>query len=277
MIDTRLLYYLTVIYECKTLSLAADKLHLSQQALGKSMRRLEEELHVSLFNRSKNHIELNEYGLMCVDYAKKILEQLTEMEKIIQLKEKQSRTISIGSLAPRPLYNIFRIINEEFNDIHFESEIIVSKQKLIDGLYNEDYQLIILDEKIDNPDIVCKLWGSEQLYFSLPNQHHLKNKDNLLFQDIDGETMILYKNIGFWKKKVETLMPNTYFIVEDNRDNFHKLLQRSDFVCFTTDLAIEEEGNNNRIIKEITDNEALVSFYVYCLNKNKHKFKMLFR
>ena len=53
MIDTCILYYLVAVYENRTLSDAANKLHISQQALGKSIRKLEDELNVSLFNRTK--------------------------------------------------------------------------------------------------------------------------------------------------------------------------------------------------------------------------------
>lgn len=278
MIDTRILYYLVAVYENKTLSDAANKLHISQQALGKSIRKLEEELHVSLFNRTKNKIEFNEYGLMCVDYAKKIISELEDMKKVIQAKEKQNRTISIGSLAPRPLNDLYQLINQEFSNIHYESEVCSSKEDLIKGLYNEEFQLIILDEKLEDENVICHLWGSEELYFSLPSNHVLINKETLSFEDLDGQTMLLYKNIGFWKERVLKNMPHTHFIIENNRHDFLKLLDHSDFVCFTTDLAMEEEGIlKNRVIKEIGNPEALVPFYICCLAKNNKKYKCLFK
>ena len=48
--------------ECGTLSGAAERLHLSQPALSRSMQRLEAELQIPLFDRQKNKIEFNENG-----------------------------------------------------------------------------------------------------------------------------------------------------------------------------------------------------------------------
>ena len=55
--------------ECGTLSGAAERLHLSQPALSRSMQRLEAELQVPLFQRQKNKIEFNENGRMAADCA----------------------------------------------------------------------------------------------------------------------------------------------------------------------------------------------------------------
>ena len=110
-------------------------------------------------------------------------------------------------------------------------------------------------------------WESEELYFSLPSNNLLINKKELSFKDLDGQTMLLYKNIVFWKERVLKHMPHTHFIIENNRHDFLKLLDHSDFVCFTTDLAIEEGILKNRVIKEISNPEALVPFYICCLEK----------
>ena len=115
-------------------------------------------------------------------------------------------------------------------------------------------------------------WESEELYFSLPSNNLLINKKELSFKDLDGQTMLLYKNIGFWKERVLKHMPHTHFIIENNRHDFLKLLDHSDFVCFTTDLAIEEGILKNRVIKEISNPEALVPFYICCLEKNNKKY-----
>jgi hypothetical protein len=120
-------------------------------------------------------------------------------------------------------------------------------------------------------------WESEELYFSLPSNHVLINKKELSFKDLDGQIMLLYKNIGFWKERVLKHMPHTHFIIENNRHDFLKLLDHSDFVCFTTDLAIEEGILKNRVIKEISNPEALVPFYICCLEKNNKKYQYLFK
>lgn len=57
-----------------TLTKAAEELHISQPALSRSMKKIEEELGVSLFERHGNRIELNETGKVAAEYAQRVLE-----------------------------------------------------------------------------------------------------------------------------------------------------------------------------------------------------------
>lgn len=54
-----------------TLSKAAEYLHVSQPTLTRNMKLLEQEFGVMLFTRSKNHIALNENGLLALKEAKR--------------------------------------------------------------------------------------------------------------------------------------------------------------------------------------------------------------
>ena len=72
MIEFNQLKHLVAIAKNKTISKAAEELLISQPGLTKSMQRLEEDLGLSLFNRKKNKIELNDNGLLAVEFAKKV-------------------------------------------------------------------------------------------------------------------------------------------------------------------------------------------------------------
>ena len=81
MMELYLLEQLIAFSRQGTLSGAAEELHISQPALSQSMKKLEESLGVSLFERSKNKIALNENGIMAVQLGEKLLEQSREMEE----------------------------------------------------------------------------------------------------------------------------------------------------------------------------------------------------
>lgn len=57
-----------------TLSGVAEILHLSQPALSRNMKKLEDELGVILFDRKKNKLELNKTGEYVLKLAKELLE-----------------------------------------------------------------------------------------------------------------------------------------------------------------------------------------------------------
>ena len=73
---------------------------ISQPGLTRSMQRLEDDLGLSLFDRKKNKIELNENGKLAVEFAQKLLAEREEMIK--ELTKLSQNHISFGSCAPAP-------------------------------------------------------------------------------------------------------------------------------------------------------------------------------
>lgn len=87
MIELHFWEQLVAIAECGTLSAASEKLHLTQPALSRSMKRLEELLDVMLFERGKNKITLNDTGKMTAANAVRLLEHETDLvEKTPMIK-----------------------------------------------------------------------------------------------------------------------------------------------------------------------------------------------
>ncbi len=130
---------LLTVADCGTLSGAAEKLHLSQSALSRSMQRLENgNSNVPLFIRHKNKIELNENGTLAVSYAKRIMDQASEMIHGIQDYDRKRRTIFVGSCAPAPLWKIIPVLSNLYPDMTISSEIRDS-DVLLDGLREQRY------------------------------------------------------------------------------------------------------------------------------------------
>ena len=102
--------------ECGTLSGAAERLHLSQPALSRSMQRLEAELQVPLFHRQKNKIEFNENGRMAADCARQVLDKCQDMISRVQAFDRSQRTILVGSCAPMPLWEIPPTLSDLYPD-----------------------------------------------------------------------------------------------------------------------------------------------------------------
>ena len=75
MIEIYLLEQLNTFVSCGTLSEAAEKLHMTQPTLSRSMRKLEDYFGFPLFNRDKKRLSLNESGKLMAEYARKILDR----------------------------------------------------------------------------------------------------------------------------------------------------------------------------------------------------------
>ena len=111
MLETYQLQQLISVAENDTLTAAAEQLYISHSTLSRSIRKIEEELGVTLFERKKNRILLNENGKIAVEEARKVLKQLSILEERVQSFDRSRHTIAIASCAPAPLWSMLPFLN----------------------------------------------------------------------------------------------------------------------------------------------------------------------
>ncbi|MCM1216013.1 MAG: LysR family transcriptional regulator [Lachnospiraceae bacterium] len=270
MIEMLQLEQLVAFSEYGTLSKAAEELHISQPTLTRSMKNIEEESRVPLFAHKKNKLTLNENGQLAVDYAKKILSDHHDMLERIRAFDRAAHTILIGSCAPAPLWSLLPMLSNLYPDMTVGSEI-KEKERLIGGLHEEFYQLIILPENPGDPEWEVIPCGEEHLYFSLPKSHRLAGEKGLYLKDLDGENMLLFSEIGFWHELPAEKMPNSKFLLQNERFNFDELVSSSILPSFVTDIALIHAPSDvyaDRVNVPILDKEAGVRYYCCFLKKN---------
>lgn len=103
MLDLNELKQLTAFADMGTLSLAAEKLHISQPTITRTMQHLEEVFGASLFVRGKNRIMLNDTGKIAVEQARQLLSAANNTLKTVQEFDRRLHTITVSSCAPAPL------------------------------------------------------------------------------------------------------------------------------------------------------------------------------
>lgn len=270
MLETNQLSQLITVANTKTLSKAAEILHISQPALTRSIQKLESELNVTLFDRQKNKITLNKTGELAVSHARRILADVEQMTQSIQAFERSLHTISIGSCAPAPIVELLYYLTEKFATMTFSSET-VNPDSLVLGLKNNTYQIIITNSPVKDSEICCREFCREQLFLTIPPAHPLAaKKDGIFADELAGETMLLFKEIGIWESFIKAKMSQTDFIIQDRDDAFNALIRASALPAFATNLTLKRnDRRQNRIIIPFLDDEAKMTFYCSTLNKNK--------
>ncbi|HBM3500559.1 TPA: LysR family transcriptional regulator [Listeria monocytogenes] len=115
-------YFLTVARE-KTISQAAEVLHLSQPTLSKQLKELEEELGVTLFIRGNWSITLTEDGLYLANRGKEILSLVELTTSNLLQNETISGKIMIGAAETRGfefIGSMLHELREKHSDITFQ-------------------------------------------------------------------------------------------------------------------------------------------------------------
>ena len=268
MIELNQLEQLIYIAENKTISKAAKELLISQPALSRSMQRLESDLGVELFDHYKNKIVLNKNGELAVKHAQKIIKSIQTMINDVQDYDQSFHRISIATCSPAPMWDIEPLIKELYPQITIQTAVINQKD-LITKLKEKEYQLIITPEQVDDSQYVCIPYVEEDLLLSLPLNHPLTKKKTIKFHDLDGQTMLLYSNIGFWHDLHMQKTPKTKYLLQEERFTFNEIVKASTLPSYTSNLSIKREGKmSDRIILPIDEEEAHVTYYVVMLKEN---------
>ncbi len=272
MLEIYQLQQLIAIAENSTLTAAAEHLYISHSTMSRTMKKLEDELGVTLFERKKNKILLNENGKIAVKEARKVLKQLNTMKECVQSFDRSHRMIAVGSCAPAPIWNILPYLNYADPCMATFSEINTS-ENLGKGLLNGKYQLVIISDKPEDPRLYFEKYVEEQLSFLLPKGHPLARRKRLKFSDFNGETMLVYEEIGLWEQVYRRNLPDTNFIVEKDWASFQKLIDTSTLPVFITDLALLHfKIPAGKVPVTITDRDSAKSYYCCCLRSQKGKW-----
>ena len=124
------------IARCGTLQAAAEHLHLSQSALSRSLRRLEEDLGQPLFDRTRNSMQINPAGRMALDHARLILAEERRLRDDFAALAKRERTVRVASVAPAPTWRLSSLVLEQYPTTIVEPDIVSSddiESRLLNG------------------------------------------------------------------------------------------------------------------------------------------------
>ena len=116
------LQYFLVAAKYEHITKAANSLHIAQPALSQSIKRLEAELGVKLFDRKKGGITLSDSGKLLVEELKPIMRSLDNLpKKLAETAKKQHQTIHLNVLAASILVtNCIIAYKAKHPEVHFQ-------------------------------------------------------------------------------------------------------------------------------------------------------------
>ncbi|MBR5177170.1 MAG: LysR family transcriptional regulator [Lachnospiraceae bacterium] len=276
MIDISLLEQFHAFAEYGTLSSAAEKLHTSQPALTRAMKKLEEDLGVSLFIRSKNQLKLNETGLRAAEYARDVLDADRDFEAKVKAYERSLKTIAIGFCAPVPQTVLTPILNTIFDGMTISADMSDYIQ-FISRLKSHEYHLAVLHEDPKDNDIFVKKCGHEDLFISLMPGDPLAFYPEIHLSDLDGRSILLLTRIGFWMNFHNNKTPNANYLLQVDMNSFFELSQNSNYPSFSSSYYMSRgQEYKGKVTVALADPECHTDYYLACLASEKEKYKVLF-
>ena len=166
------LYQFKIVAETNNFSKAAKRLYVSQSALSKSIKKLEDELGTELFDRTGKSISLNDNGDRLLIQVNKILDITDDIYKefvgdILVTKEALKISTVFQNAKIYFIPQIEKLLKHKISFVECDSKDYVNK------LYNKEIDFVICreGEEIAHPGIKTSLFKIDRLVA-------VKNKQN---------------------------------------------------------------------------------------------------
>lgn len=217
------LQYVLAVAEYKNFTLAAEKCFVTQPTLSMQIQKIEEELDVQIFDRSKKPIQLTDIGQKIVTQAKNIVNEADRIHDIVDQQKGfvggEFRIGIIPTVMPTllPMFlNLFikkypkiKLIIEEFN-----TEEIVNK------LHHGHLDAAIAATPLNDPKIKEIVLFYEPFVAYIPEAFKIAHKNEIEIEDLDLNTILLLQDGHCFRDGIINLCKNQNLHSKETSNTF---------------------------------------------------------
>ena len=277
MLEMYTIEQLAAFAEYGTFSKVAEVLHTSHPAISRSMRKLEGELGVTLFDRGKNRIALNSLGELAARQARLVISAHDALVRTVQEADRQSRTFSYGSIAPAPMWELAPILSQLFMGMTVSSDLQEIEDVLLKGLDDGTYNLVVLLRPPKGTAYFSQPFFREKLAVLLPAAHRLADREMLHLRDLAGESLLIHNKIGFWYSLCRKKIPQATFFEQNELSALREIVRRSELPSFVTDVSDRAMPvPRDKVVIPLADREVDVQFFCVCKAEKAKEYAAVF-
>lgn len=190
---TELRYIVTLAQE-QHFGHAAERCHVSQPTLSVGVKKLEDELGVMIFERSKSAVRVTPIGERIVAQAQKVLEESMTIRELASAGKNQlSAPLKVGAIYTIGPY-MFPHLVPQLHNVAPEMPLYIEENfthVLRDKLRNGDLDAIIIALPFNEPDVLTKPLYDETFSLLIPANHPWADRDTVSLEDLDDNKLLL--------------------------------------------------------------------------------------
>ena len=205
------LRYIVAVGKEKHFRKASETCFVSQPTLSVAIKKLEEELGVTLFERRKHDVIVTPIGHKIIEIAKEILERSQDIKQISKESlgdfTSELKIGAIYTIAPYLLPKLIPNFQKRVPDVPIiieENYTHVLAQKLQSG----ELDIVILSLPFNESNIETLPLYEEDFVAILPNKHQLINDKILNLNKIEDESVLLLGSGHCFRDQVIEAFPN---------------------------------------------------------------------
>ncbi len=180
-----------MVANCGKMSVAAEKLFITQPSISQAIKEIEEYYGIKLFERLSKKLFITENGKALLKYANHIVASFDEMEMDIKNKGKKAH-LNIGSsitVGTCMLNDITNKLMSKNNDINIRVNVN-NTESIEEMLLNSKLDVAIVEGIVSNKDLITKPIRNDELIIVAGKNHKFYNKKKISILELEGEDFI---------------------------------------------------------------------------------------
>ena len=261
------------VSECSNLSRAAELLFITQPALSRSMKKLEEELEVELFEHGKNKIELTPAGLYTAKKARVLLDNASAMKEDVKKYYESLHTISLGFCSPFIQSDaLMTNLARKFSGQKITTEVR-NEDFLLKGIKEGKYEIIVFSRNIEDEDLYCFPFLTERLFAMINKEDALARKASLFLEDLKGRSLMLLPQDGYWNDILSSFFKGQHLLRQKDIKDYNEIIASSSIISFITSTVLNHlKLPEGRLAVPLEDESCSIEYCYVCSRKNKEKY-----
>lgn len=192
--NLRDLKYLIAVAETEHFGHAASRCFVSQPTLSGQIKKLEQELGVTLFERTNRSVSITPIGSEIVRHAKLILEQADVIRQLAQAqRDPLAGALRVGAIPTISPY-LIPLILMPLKQQYPQMRLVLSEEvtdMLTQRLLEHQIDVAILATEVKEPELEVMPLFEEPFWLAHPRDHEIYNKDEITRRDLGQINLLL--------------------------------------------------------------------------------------
>ncbi|MFY8180730.1 MAG: LysR substrate-binding domain-containing protein [Flavobacterium sp.] len=231
------LQYVLAVAEYKNFTLAAEKCFVTQPTLSMQIQKVEDELDIQIFDRSKKPIQLTEIGQKIVNQAKNIVNEADRIQDIVhQQKGFIGGEFRIG-IIPTIMPTLLPMFLKNFIKKYPKVKLIIEElntEDIIFKLNNGHLDAAIAATPLNEEKIKEVVLYFEPFVAYIPEDHESFSKKEIEISDLNLDEILLLQDGHCFRDSVLNLCKNN-----TNSEHNHFQIESG---SFETLIKLADEG-----------------------------------
>ena len=257
------LEYIVALDTHRHFVLASEKSFVTQPTLSMQIQKLEDELGIKIFDRTKQPVIPTEIGASVIAQARIILREANMIKHLInEQKDNMTGEIRIGiipTLAPYLLPPLFKHMREKYPQLHLIIKETITEE-VIHELKNNRLDCGLVVTPLKDASIKEDVLFYEELFVYVSKKNALYDKKYVLATEIDPSQLWLLEEGHCFRSQILNLCElrkhsDLHFKYETgNIETLKRMVDKSDGITILPELAVMEFGASQmKLVKKLKE------------------------